>query len=169
MTAGAPDHEQVIIVDRDNRAVGVADRARMRVQGLIYRATYILVFNRAGQLFLQLRSTGKDMFPGYYDAVAGGVLQAGEEYDASARRELFEELGICGEPLDRLFDFFYEDESNRVWGRAYRCIAEGPFSLQREEIDEGFFCPVDDVLAGRWQPLTPDSRVVLQRYHDLRS
>jgi 8-oxo-dGTP pyrophosphatase MutT (NUDIX family) len=104
------------------------------------------------------------MYPGYYDAVAGGVVLHGESYDESARRELAEELGVDRSKFDSLFDFYYEDAQNRIWGRAYRCQCEGPFRLQHEEIDVGFFCGIADVLDGEYQPLTPDSRYVLERY-----
>jgi 8-oxo-dGTP pyrophosphatase MutT (NUDIX family) len=157
--------ERVMIVDRDNQPTGAVPRWQMREQGLIYRATYILVLNAGGALFVQLRSRSKDMYPGYYDAAAGGVILAGESYDESARRELREELGIASAPLDRLLDFYYADSQNRIWGRAYRCLAEGPFRLQQEEIDDGIFCSIADVLAGRYQPLTPDSRYVLEHYY----
>lgn len=157
-------NEQVVIVDHKNHVVGSVPRHRIRAERLVYRATYIFVFNSRGELFLQKRTPTKDMYPGYYDAAAGGVVQAGEGYDESARRELAEELGIRGVPLERLFDFYYFDELNRVWGRAYSVVFDGEIVLQPEEIESGRFCSVDDVLAGRVEPLTPDSLFALRRF-----
>jgi 8-oxo-dGTP pyrophosphatase MutT (NUDIX family) len=157
--------EQVIVVDADNRPSGAVSRSHMREEGLIYRATYILVCNPGGEILLQQRSAGKDMYPSYYDAVAGGVVQAGESYEESAERELEEELGIAETPLERLFDFYFEDPENRVWGRVYRCRYDGPLRLQVEEIDAAFFCPIDRVLDGDFLPLTPDSHYALRCYH----
>ena len=82
-----PAEELVEIVDRDNRPIGALTRRLMREQGLIHRAAYILVFNTAGELFLQKRTLTKDIYPGYWDMAAGGVVLAGESYEAAARRE----------------------------------------------------------------------------------
>ena len=155
--------EQVIIVDRENRPIDIVPRYKMRREGLIHRATYILVLNQSGQVFLQKRSQAKDFLPGYYDAAAGGVVLAGEEYDTSAKRELYEELGIRA-PINRLFDFYIEAGNQKMWGRAYSCFHEGPFNLQKEEIDSGVFCPVDDILNGKISPITPDTLYVLKRH-----
>ena len=51
-----PAEELVEIVDTDNRPIGALTRRLMREQGLIHRAAYILVFNTAGELFLQKRT-----------------------------------------------------------------------------------------------------------------
>jgi isopentenyldiphosphate isomerase len=159
-----PSDERVIIVDEHNRVLGGAARARMRAENLRYRATYILVFNRAGDLYVQKRTMTKDMFPGYYDAAAGGVLMEGESYQESAAREVAEELGLNDVALDAHGDFYYEDARNRVWGRVYTCVHDGPFRLQAEEIESGRFVKVEDLLAGRLSPLTPDSVQALRLY-----
>jgi isopentenyldiphosphate isomerase len=161
--------ETVVIVDEHNRVVGTASRREMRENGLPHRATYILVFNSAGQLFVHKRTMVKEVYPGYYDVVAGGVVQAGESYDESARRELAEELGIDGVPLMPLFDFYYTDATNKVWGYAYVCSWDGPVSLQPEEVESGEFVRVDDVLRqSESQPYTPDGLFVLRKYLENR-
>lgn len=158
-----PGDEIVTLVDEHNHVIGSAKRRRMRAERLLHRATYIFVFASDGRLYLQRRTDTKDMFPGYWDAAAGGVLLAGESYDESARREVAEELGIRNVPLESHFDFLHEDASNRLWGRVYTCVYEGPFHWQAEEVVEGRFVPVEDVLAGRFEPLTPDTLAALRR------
>ena len=98
--------EIVTIVDDRNNVVGAEPRWRMRSYGLPHRATYILVFNSAGELFVQKRADSKDIYPGHYDVAAGGVVMAGESYESAAMRELEEELGIRDTPLEQQFDFF---------------------------------------------------------------
>ena len=70
--------EVVIIVDEENNEVGAVPRREMRAGRLLHRATYILVFNSRGELYVQKRTQKKDVFPGYYDVAAGGVVLAGE-------------------------------------------------------------------------------------------
>lgn len=161
--------EVVIIVDEANNEVGAVPRQEMRAGRLPHRATYILVFNSNGEIYVQKRTRTKDVFPGYYDVAAGGVVLAGESYEEGAVRELAEELGIRETPLVTLFDFFYENEYIRLWGRAFSCVHVGNLVLQEEEIESGSFMNVDEVLRlAETEPFTPDCLYVLQRYLDTR-
>ncbi len=158
-------NEIVVIVDEKNNVIGAKTRSDMRLQGLIHRAAYILVFNSSGKIFVQKRALSKDVYPGYYDVAAGGVVLQGETYEESARRELEEELGIGGVTLTHLFDFFHKDANNRTWGRVYKCIYDGEMVLQKEEIESGGFSDVAAVIrnAGS-ERFTPDSLYALKRY-----
>jgi len=165
-----PQNEIIQIVDADNNEKGSAPRHEMRAKGLSHRASYILVFNSRGELFVQKRTMTKDIYPGYYDIAAGGVVLAGESYDQSAVRELAEELGINGIPLNSHFTFHHEDGSNLVWGRVYSCIYDGEITLQEEEIKNGFFMNPDKVLElSKKEPFTPDGLYVLKRYLTLKN
>jgi isopentenyldiphosphate isomerase len=160
-----PAEEIVAIVDVHNNVIGAAPRREMRARRLPHRSTYILVFNSQGALYVQKRTMTKDLFPGYYDIASGGVVLAGENYDAGARRELAEELGIHDVPLTHLFDFFYTDEHTQVWGGVFSCVYDGAIILQEEEIDSGAFMAISDILHhAQTAPYTPDSVYVLQHY-----
>lgn len=162
--------EIVLIVDKDNSETGSASRHEMRAKGLVHRATYILVFNGKGELFVQKRTLNKDIYPGFYDVAAGGVVLAGETYDESARREVAEELGIRHAELTPQFTFFYEEGSNRVWGGVYSCIHDGELTLQAEEVESGFFSAPEEVLAlSQKEPFTPDGLYVLKRFLSVKS
>lgn len=161
----ASPQEEVTIVDEKNTILGSALRAVMRRDGLIHRASYVLVLNSRGQLFVQERTLTKDIFPGYLDLCAGGVVLAGESYEESALRELDEELGVRGAGLTFLFDFYGEYLGQRVWGGAFSCTADGPFILQPEEVSGGSFHSMDAVVRMiEEKPCTPDSVYVLRRY-----
>ncbi len=157
--------EIVAIVDETNRVVGAAPRWKMRAKLLAHRATYILVFNHSGRLFLQKRTKTKDIYPGCFDVAAGGVVLEGETYEESAKRELTEELGISGVELKRHFDFYHQDDRSRVWGRVYSCRYDGEITLQQEEIESGAFLDVRQVLdMSSHEPFTPDGLAVLKRF-----
>lgn len=157
--------EIVAIVDEKNNVVGAAPRSQMRAQGLPHRATYILVFNSRGDLYVQKRTLLKDIYPGYYDVAAGGVVLNEETYEECAKRELEEEMGIRRIPLTKLFDFYHEEGRNRVWGRVYRCIYDGDIVLQEEEVESGEFKSIDEVLQrGENERFTPDGIYVIKRY-----
>jgi 8-oxo-dGTP pyrophosphatase MutT (NUDIX family) len=159
------EEEVVVIVDEDNNEVGAVPRSEMRAGRLPHRATYILVFNSKGELFLQKRTETKDVYPGYYDVAAGGVVLAGESYEEGAERELGEELGIRKVTLTQLFDFYYEDKHISLWGRAYSCVHDGHLVLQEEEVESGEFMKVEDVLRlAESKAFTPDCLYVLRRH-----
>jgi len=159
-----PAEEIVAIVDRDNCPIGAVARRIMRQQKLIHRASYILVFNSGGELFIQKRTKSKDIYPGYWDLAAGGVVLAGESYEESAQRELREELGLVNAKLRFLFDQYYEDADNKVWGRIFSCTCNGPFTLQAEEIDYGRFIPLTEIEhLHQTESVTPDGLQLLRR------
>ena len=160
-----PADEIVAIVDDQNRIVGSAPRRDMRQNRLPHRSTYVLVFNSRGELCVQKRTATKDVFPGYYDIAAGGVVLAGESYAAGARRELAEEVGIRGVPLVHQFVFHYADTYTQVWGSVFSCVYDGELVLQKEEVESAAFMPVADILSHAERALyTPDGLYVLQRY-----
>ena len=160
-----PSDEIITIVDRNNTEVEHLPRRIMRAQGLIHRATYILVFNHQGEIFVQKRTMTKDIYPGYFDVATGGVVLAGESYELSAKRELAEELGVNKVELAGHFDFFHEDAGNKVWGRVFSCTTDGPFILQKEEVEDGFFLGIKQVLAmNEKKSFTPDGIMVLKRF-----
>lgn len=97
-------HEEIfdVVNDRD-QVVGQLPRSEVHARGLLHRAVSIFVLNPQGDLLLQRRSSTKDEYPDCYTSSASGHLNAGEDYDAAAVRELQEELGLTGslEPLAR--------------------------------------------------------------------
>lgn len=159
--------ELVAIVDRENNVVGAATRQRMRLEALPHRATYIIIENSAGQFYVQKRTITKDVYPGFWDPVTGGVVQAGETYEESAQRELEEEMGITGVALRGLFDFWFEDGTKApVWGRAFHCRWDGPTRPQPEEVEFVELMSREEILARR-DTMTPDGFEVLRRHWGL--
>jgi len=98
----------------------------------------------------------KDCFPGKWDSSASGHLDCGEDYDACAVRELREELGWePTAPLERLFKIDACPQTGQEFVWIYRCQAEGPFTLQTEEIERGeWFAPGE---VTRWLHEQPDA------------
>jgi isopentenyldiphosphate isomerase len=156
--------ELVDVIDAEGRTIGVVTRAEMRARRLPHRCTYILVFNSRGELFIHLRTATKDVFPSYWDVTIGGVLVAAESFDAGARREAGEELGVDVQPV-RHFPFRYHDSRTTVYGMVYRVDHDGPFRLQSEEIVRGeFIAPRDVDPRAACQPFCPDGLAVLREY-----
>jgi isopentenyl-diphosphate Delta-isomerase len=130
--------EMFDVVDGEDRVVGRAPRREVHAKGLLHRAVHILVFNHAGEVFLQKRSLAKDMAPGLWDSSCSGHLDAGEDYDAAAWRELGEELGLhLPAPPQRWFRVLACEETGMEFVWVYRAASEGPFTLHPDEIECG--------------------------------
>jgi isopentenyl-diphosphate delta-isomerase len=129
-----------------DRVVRQATRREVRDRNLRHRCVYILVFNSAGQLFVHQRTATKDVFPSHWDVTVGGVVAAGEDYDSSASRELYEELGVGPVSLRRLFPIRYEDPTSRVVGTVYSCTWDRAVRLQESEILRGEWMDLDVVV-----------------------
>jgi isopentenyl-diphosphate delta-isomerase len=159
-----PGQELVDVIDDAGRTIGTVTRREMRARRLLHRCVYVLVFNHRGELFIHLRTPTKDVFSSHWDVAIGGVLAAGESFDAGARREAMEELGVAVEP-EALFPIRYTDPSTVVQGMVYRAIHGGPFRLQPEEVVRGEFVSLE-LLAGpiSQAPFCPDGLAVLAEY-----
>ncbi|MCP5516388.1 MAG: NUDIX domain-containing protein [Verrucomicrobiales bacterium] len=154
------------IVNERDEVIGQAPRREVHRRGLRHRAVHVLVFNRAGELFLQKRSMLKDCFPGTWDSSASGHLAVGETYDACALREVVEELGWHMESPRRLFKVDACEATGQEFVWVYRVEGEGPFTLQPEEIsDGGWFgrAAIDQWLADRPQEFAPAFRLIWDR------
>jgi isopentenyldiphosphate isomerase len=142
------------VVNERDEVVGQQPRREVHRLGLMHRSVHVLVFNAAGQVFLQKRSMTKDRQPGLWDSSASGHVEAGEDYDACAVRELREEIGLrLHAAPERLFKLSAcaKTDQEHVW--VYRCEAEGPFRLHPEEIERGgWFGPAE---VRRWMAEQP--------------
>jgi 8-oxo-dGTP pyrophosphatase MutT (NUDIX family) len=159
--------ELVDIVDEEDRVVGRTTRREIRARALRHRSTYILLFNSRNQLFVHQRTDTKDIYPGYRDVTFGGVVGAGEEPDAGARRELAEEAGIEDAPLRRVLRFRYDEDRNHVNGCVYTATYDGPLRLQASEVASGRFLDLDEVIElTQRERFCPDGIEALRLYLD---
>jgi 16S rRNA (adenine1518-N6/adenine1519-N6)-dimethyltransferase len=151
MTAPAAP-ERFPVVDERDRLLGDAPRAEVHGDNLRHRAVHILVFNHPGELFLQKRARTKDRHPLLWDTSAAGHVEAGEDYDLAAKRELQEELGVAAE-LTRVAKLAASEKTGQEFIWLYRAEHDGPFELARSEIEYGEFFPVD--LVSNWVKARP--------------
>lgn len=139
--------ELLDVVDADDRVIDRAPRAEIHARGWRHRAVHVWLFNPAGQLFVQLRAASKDTFPRRFDSSASGHVDAGEDYDTCAVRELEEELGlqVSRADLDRHFKIDARAETGWefVWVYSLRCAAAP--RINPAEIAAGEFVDLEEL------------------------
>jgi 16S rRNA (adenine1518-N6/adenine1519-N6)-dimethyltransferase len=146
-------HERFPLVDKNDRISGYASRAEVHGNNLRHRAVHILIFNQAGDLYLQQRSRWKDRHPLKWDSSAAGHVTAGESYNETARRELKEELGV-DVPLERIFKLAASARTDHEFICGYCGVVSEDLAPDKCEIEKGvFFAPA--VIDG-WTSARPD-------------
>ena len=145
--------ESFPVVDENDGWLREAPRTEVHGNKLRHRAVHILLFNADSDVFLQKRARWKDRHPLVWDSSAAGHVNAGEEYDAAALRELNEELGVSAQ-LERITKLPASEQTGQEFIWLYRGMHDGPFRLALSEIEYGKFFPVD--LVTGWIRARPD-------------
>jgi len=149
--------ERFPVVDKKDRILGHASRSEVHGNNLLHRAVHILIFNEAGQVYLQQRSRWKDRHPLKWDSSAAGHVAEAESYDETARRELKEELGVSV-PLQKISKLPAAQRTDHEFIGLYRGLFFGDLIPNKSEIERGTFLPsavVDDWTSARPEDFAP--------------
>lgn len=152
------DNEELFdVVDGNDMPVGTATRAEVHADDLIHRAVHVFVLNKNGDLWLQKRSLRKDMNPGVWDSSVSGHLDAGEDYEGAAVRELGEEIGIADADPDCLEALFTLKPSRNTGFEHIRLFITkyaGAVFFPAAEIESMMPFPITEI--GAWSESRPD-------------
>jgi isopentenyl-diphosphate Delta-isomerase len=134
------------VVDAHDCVLRTESRAVVHRNKLLHRAVHVFVFNATGQLYLQRRSLTKDSAPGKWVSSCSGHLDSGEDYDHAAERELGEEIGLYElQDFERIFKESPCKQTGYEFVWVYRCISEGPFALDPEEVSDGKWINIEEL------------------------
>jgi len=149
--------ERLEIVNYKGEVIGYALRSEIHGNpSMVHRVVHVLVFNSKGKLLLQKRSQNKDVAPGKWDTSVGGHVAIGENLVSSSRREMYEELGVEGEP-QYLYSYTHSNAYETELVTTYHCFIEEDFSFDREEIDEIRFWSFDEIKGAMGQGILSDN------------
>lgn len=146
---GNPD-ELVDIVDADGNVIGAVTRREMRDRNLRHRSVAIAVRTSDGRLLVHRRADDKDIWPGAWDLVVGGVVSSGEDWADAAVRELAEEVGIVGPTPVELARGSYDGGGMSEVFVAYEVVWDGPIHFTDGEVAEARWvdrAALDELLA----------------------
>jgi 16S rRNA (adenine1518-N6/adenine1519-N6)-dimethyltransferase len=149
--------ERFPVVDKKDRILGHASRSEVHGNNLLHRAVHILIFNEAGEVYLQQRSRWKDRHPLKWDSSAAGHVGAAASYDETARRELKEELGVSV-PLQKILKLPAAQRTDHEFIWLYRGVVSSDLVPNKCEIERGTFLPpavVDGWTSSRPEDFAP--------------
>ncbi len=160
--------ELLDVVNDLDEVIDVQPRATIHKLGLMHRASHILVFNSAGELFLQKRSESKDNDPGLWDSSCAGHVDTGESYLDCAVRELEEELALRVSPgqLKQQFKLPPQPSTGNEFAMIYTAISDDTLSLDPDEIDDGTWLAMPELeqwIAEQPEALTLAFRIIWDR------
>ncbi len=151
--AGQDVHGEIFdVVDENDCVISQASRHEVHRRALRHRAVHVFVFNARGDLLLQKRSRWKDKHPGQWDSSAAGHVNAGDTFEATAPREIREELGVEAEPVG-VATLAACENTGWEFVRLFRAEHEGPFILPPAEIESGAFFTREQI--ARWIAARP--------------
>jgi isopentenyldiphosphate isomerase len=144
-------HDELVpLVNVEGVTVGCAKRSEVhRDPSLLHPVVHCLVFNRHGELLLQLRGLGKDVQPGRWDTSVGGHVGIAESIETAVVREIGEELGVTvqASELDYLYRYVMQSETESELVHSFRFGSDGPFRPEPGEIEALRFWTPNEILA----------------------
>lgn len=144
----AGDEEWFDVVNASDEVVRRALRRDVHANGWWHRAVHVLVVDASGRVFLQKRSMLKDLSPGLWDSSCSGHLDAGEDYDPAAVRELGEEIGVRVPTVpERWFRIAACEQTGWEFVWVYGLRYDGPITIEPLEIQYGEWVAPGEVSA----------------------
>jgi isopentenyldiphosphate isomerase len=135
------------IVDEDGNTIGEAPRhvCHDGKSMLLHPVVHLLLYNSAGELFLQKRSVLKDIQPGKWDTSVGGHVSPGETSEAAVLREASEELGI--KDFIPIFEgkYIWQSDKERELVYSFSVISDFAPIINLEEIEDGRYWSIDEI------------------------
>ena len=143
--------EEVILVDRDDRAIGSMEKMEAHEKGALHRAFSVFVLNSNNELLIHQRAAEKYHSPNLWTNTCCSHPRPGESVLDAAHRRLVEEMGFdCA--LKPAFAFMYHanmpnglteyEYDHVVFGRYDGDIAANP-----DEVQDWEYVPMASVRA----------------------
>ncbi|AQS93390.1 isopentenyl-diphosphate delta-isomerase [Polaribacter sp. BM10] len=141
--------EQVILVDQNDKQIGLMEKIEAHEKALLHRAFSVFVFNDNGELMLQQRAASKYHSPLLWTNTCCSHQREGETNLEAGKRRLQEEMGFVTD-IKEVFSFIYkapfdngltEHELDHVMVGKYN---DAP-NINKEEVEAYKWMLLDDV------------------------
>jgi isopentenyl-diphosphate delta-isomerase len=100
-------NEKVVLVDENDREIGIEDKIKAHKEGKLHRAFSIFIFNSKGEMLLQKRAKNKYHSGGLWTNACCSHPRPNESLENAVHRRLKEEMGFDCQ-LNKAFHFIYK-------------------------------------------------------------
>ena len=141
----------VVIIDQNDRAIGVKEKIAAHQQGLLHRAFSIFIVNEEKNFLLQKRAFSKYHSGGLWTNTCCGHAIPDEEINKTAALRLQEEMGITCD-FEHLYSFQYkvaldnlltENEIDHVFTGTFNGIP----SINKDEAEDFRWASLPEIVA----------------------
>ncbi|MEY3573642.1 MAG: hypothetical protein RLZZ617_240 [Bacteroidota bacterium] len=148
----------VILVDHEDREIGLAPKMEAHQKALLHRAFSVFVFNSVGELLLQQRSLDKYHSGGLWTNTCCSHPLPGESVNQAANRRLQEEMGMVCD-LHSPFWFIYQTAfenglSEHELDHVFIGYSDGPFQIDPTEVQSALWISLADLES--WMDRRPE-------------
>lgn len=139
--------EQVILVDENDREIGLMEKMEAHEKGLLHRAFSVFLFNEKNELLLQKRASSKYHSGGLWTNTCCSHPRQNESITEAGSRRLMEEMGIVAEATPE-FSFIYKAElDNGLTEHELDHVLIGTFNgipkINTEEVEDWKFVSME--------------------------
>lgn len=141
----------VILVDEQDRQIGVMEKMEVHQKALLHRAFSIFIFNNKGEMLLQKRAANKYHSGGLWTNACCSHPQPGQTTEEAAINRLQEEMGFTT-PIKKAFDFVYKAAfenglTEHEFDHVFTGIYEGIIIPNEEEVSDYCYKTIEDIKA----------------------
>ena len=166
--------EKVILVDNNNREIGIEEKIKVHIEGKLHRAFSIFIFNSKNELLLQRRAKTKYHCGGLWTNTCCSHPRPGEKIIDAAKRRLKEEMGIITEDIWNVSSFIYKAIlGNGLTEHEYDYVLVGNYNespkINLKEVDNWKWVTLEELkkdIKENTDHYTPWFRIILEKYLD---
>ena len=168
--------EQVILVDKDDKQIGLMPKMEAHEKALLHRAFSVFVLNDDGELMLQQRAAEKYHSPLLWTNTCCSHQRDGETSLEAGKRRLQEEMGFeC--KLEEVFSFIYKAPfDNGLTEHELDHVMVGHFNdnpkINKEEVQDYKWMTLEEVKVD--MEFNPDTytawfQIIFEKYYNFIS
>lgn len=134
------------LVDAQGNVTGQATRSECHNGSkLLHPVIHLHVFNEGGKLFIQKRSSDKDIQPDKWDSSVGGHIALNETPRQAALREAAEEIGLQGIDIHYIDKYIIETDAERELTYCFYTKTNQIPTVDMQEVSDGRFCDINEI------------------------
>jgi isopentenyldiphosphate isomerase len=130
--------ERIAVVNEKNHVVEYKDRKNLSDKEA-WRAACVWIEDGKGNVLMQKRTSDRKVDPSTWTCAAIGTVTGDDSYEATAKRELYEEIGVKNVPLKPANSVFCRSSFGSRWYKGFTAVCNKPldtFTIQEEEVSE---------------------------------